>query len=556
MAAKRVGDASWRREVGAAGPDPQRRRAALEAARLRYGGLSATGRKKLLDELELLTGYHRKSLLRLLNRRPPPTPDGVGAMEEPSELKPHPRRRYGPEAAAALVPLWEASDRLCGKRLAALLPLLVESLEQHGHLVLEPAVREQVLAMSSATIDRLLAPIRKASGGNNWRRPPRAYSGVRRRVPVRTFKGWDDHHEPGWLEIDLVAHCGGRMQGPFLWTLMATDIATGWSESVPILVRDGAVVLTALQLVRRQLPFPLRGIDADNDPVFMNSLMEAWCACPGHQIVLTRSRAYQSNDQAWVEQKNGMLVRRVVGYQRLEGLEAGQVLGELYGALRLFTNLFQPSFKLKSSERDGGRIKRQHHPPRTPLQRLIKSGALPQEEAEALRDQQRRTDPVALLGTIRRCQGQLAVLASGQHGSQEQSAKTARDLAAENRSLEVFLGGLQSLWHSSQPRRRKPKPRTGKRSRPDPFEPDVVMIEQWLEAEPLIRAKTLLERLIQHNPKRYGESHLRTLQRRLRGYRLQRIEREMDQMLAAQPRDQEEAEAEKTAVLPSVNENG
>ena len=353
-----------------------------------------------------------------------------------------------------------------------------------------------------------------------------------------------------------MAHCGGRMQGPFLWTLMATDIATGWSESVPILVRDGAVVLTALQLVRRQLPFPLRGIDADNDPVFMNSLMEAWCACPGHQIVLTRSRAYQSNDQAWVEQKNGMLVRRVVGYQRLEGLEAGQVLGELYGALRLFTNLFQPSFKLKSSERDGGRIKRQHHPPRTPLQRLIKSGALPQEEAEALRDQQRRTDPVALLGTIRRCQGQLAVLASGQHGSQEQSAKTARDLAAENRSLEVFLGGLQSLWHSSQPRRRKPKPRTGKRSRPDPFEPDVVMIEQWLEAEPLIRAKTLLERLIQHNPKRYGESHLRTLQRRLRGYRLQRIEREMDQMLAAQPRDQEEAEAEKTAVLPSVNENG
>jgi hypothetical protein len=100
---------------------------------------------------------------------------------------------------------------------------------------------------------------------------------------------------------------------------------------------------------------------------------------PGHQIVLTRSRAYQSNDQAWVEQKNGMLVRRVVGYQRLEGLEAAQVLGELYGALRLFTNLFQPSFKLKSSERDGGRIKRQHHPPRTPLQRLIKSAVAARE---------------------------------------------------------------------------------------------------------------------------------------------------------------------------------
>ncbi|WP_094556956.1 hypothetical protein [Synechococcus sp. 1G10] len=162
---------------------------------------------------------------------------------------------------------------------------------------------------------------------------------------MRTFKGWEDHHDPGWLEIDLVAHCGGRMEGRFLWTLMATDIATGWSESLPIVMRDGAVVL----------PDQLRGIDADNDPVFMNSLMEAWCNRPGHEVVLTRSRAYKSNNQAWVEQKNGMLVRRVVGYQRLVGLEAAQVLGELYGALRLFTKLFQPSCKLKSSERDGGR---------------------------------------------------------------------------------------------------------------------------------------------------------------------------------------------------------
>jgi hypothetical protein len=147
---------------------------------------------------------------------------------------------------------------------------------------------------------------------------------------------------------------------------MATDILTGWSESLPILMRDGALVLTALQLIRRQLPFPLRGIDADNDPVFMNSLMEAW-----------------------VEQKNGMLVRRVVGYQRLVSLEAAQVLGELYGALRLFTNLFQPSFKLKSSERDGGRIKRQHHPPRTPLQRLLATGQVSEEKTAQLRELQR-----------------------------------------------------------------------------------------------------------------------------------------------------------------------
>jgi len=469
-------------------------------------------------------------------------------------VKPHHRRRYGPDVVEALVPLWEASDRLCGKRLQALLPLLVESLESHGHLSLEPEVRELLLAMSSATIDRLLAPIRKASGGNGWRRPPRAYSAVRRRVPVRTFKGWDDHSDPGWLEIDLVAHCGGRMEGRFLWTLMATDIATGWSESLPIVMRDGAVVLTALQLIRRQLPFPLRGIDADNDPVVgppvdcvdVNSLMEAWCDRPGQQIVLTRSRACKSNDQAWVghpkqsremnprdclgtpvEQKNGMLVRRVVGYQRLVSLESAQVLGELYGALRLFTNLFQPSFKLKSSERDGGRIKRQHHPPRTPLQRLLATGQVSEEKTAQLRELQRRTDPLALLETIRRCQGQLALLASGEQDAGLGAESGRADRTQESRALEVFLGDLQTLWHASQPRRRKPRTRSGKRTRPDPFEADVALIEEWLEAEPLLGSRALMERLVAHDPERYSDRQMRTLQRRLRGHRLRRIEAEM-----------------------------
>ena len=512
--------------VVVAGSDRQSRRLTLEAARRRYGGLSAAGKRRLLDELQELTGYHRKSLLRLLNRPEPPTAAELeGAPAEPE--KPHHRRRYGPEVVAALVPLWEASDRLCGKRLQALLPLLVESLEIHGHLSLEPSVRESLLAMSSATIDRLLAPIRKASGGNGWRRPPRAYSAVRRRVPVRTFKGWEDHRDPGWLEIDLVAHCGGRMEGRFLWTLMATDIATGWSESLPILMRDGAVVITALQLIRRQLPFPLRGIDADNDPVFMNRLMEAWCDRPGQEIVLTRSRAYKSNDQAWVEQKNGMLVRRVVGYQRLVSLEAAQVLGELYGALRLFTNLFQPSFKLKSSERDGGRIKRQHHPPRTPLQRLLATGQVSEEKAAQLRELQRGTDPLVLLETVRRCQGQLALLASGEQDAGLGPGAGGADRTSESRSLEVFLGDLQTLWNASQPRRRKSRTRTGKRSRPDPFEADVALIEDWLEAEPLLGSRELMARLVAHDPERYSDRQMRTLQRRLRGHRLRRIEAEM-----------------------------
>jgi hypothetical protein len=538
------------RKVGASGPDPQRRRAALAAARQRYGGLSAAGKRRLLDELQQLTGYHRKSLLRSLNRQEPPKPgrSHAGALE-----RPHHRRRYGPEVLEALLPLWEASDRLCGKRLQALLPLLVASLERHGHMNLEPDMREKVLSMSSATIDRLLSPIRKASGGNGWRRPPRAYSAVRRRVPVRTFKGWEDHHDPGWLEIDLVAHCGGRMEGRFLWTLVATDIATGWSESLPLLQRDGAVVLMALQLIRRQLPFPLRGIDADNDPVFMNTLMEAWCDRPEDRIKLTRSRAYKSNDQAWVEQKNGVLVRRVVGYERLVGLEAARLLGELYAALRLFTNLFQPSFKLKSSVREGGRIKRQHHPPRTPLQRLLATGQVSKEKARALQELQQSSDPMALLETIRRHQAQLALLASGEQASNPGGTTTAlADPDAENRSLESFLSGLQLLWKDSQPRPKRAKPRTGKRTRIDPFEADAERIRQWLAEEPIVTPKELMQRLIKKDPERYGMRHLRTMQRRVSGYRLAQIERELQETLEPRQGLEQPMGKAESPVLPGV----
>jgi hypothetical protein len=150
----------------------------------------------------------------------------------------------------ALAPLWEASDRLFGKRLQALLPLLLETLERHGHLALDLEVREKLLTISSATTDRLLSPVRKTSA-------------VQLRTPVQ-FNGWGALQEAGWLEIDLVAHCGKWMEARFLWPLVATDIATGWSECLPLLNRDGASVMAALRMLEELLPFPLLGIDVGN----------------------------------------------------------------------------------------------------------------------------------------------------------------------------------------------------------------------------------------------------------------------------------------------------
>jgi hypothetical protein len=519
------------RKGRAAGPDPQRRRAAMGAARRRCGGLSPAGKKALVDELVAITGYHRKSVLRALNRRP--AGDGARAGDGPPER--HHRCVYGPEVVEALVPLWEASDRLCGKRLTALLPLLVESLERHGHLALEPGVRQKLLTISSATIDRLLAPVRKSSPANGWRRPPRARSAVARRTPVRTFNGWGKVSQAGWLEIDLVAHCGKWMEGRFLWTLVATDIATGWSECLPLLSRDGASVMAALRLLEDLLPFPLRGIDVDNDGAFMNAQLEAWCEKHRPRIELTRSRAYQSNDQAWVEQKNGMLIRRVIGYQRLGGLVAAELLGELYGALRLFTNLFQPSFKLKETLREGARLRRRHHPPRTPQQRLLALGQLSSRQKQALEEVQHTSYPVALLETIRRCQASLASLAAGVQSQEPEPGSGAIDpelLSKEQRTLSRFLRNLQVLWQNSQPH---PEPRQKRRYTPRPrtlFAEHQPLIGQWLE-EGTANAAEILRRLIRLAPEQYHEGQLRSMERRVREWRCARAEQLLEGMRAA-----------------------
>lgn len=222
---------------------------------MRSGGLSASGKKALVDKLVVITGYHRKSVLCALSRKTIPA-DGDGDCAEPYR---HHRCRYGPEVMKALV------------------PLLLESIARYGHLALDLEVRENLLTISSATIDRLLAPVRKSRLGNGWRRPPRGRTAMQRRTPVRTFNGWGDVSEAGLLEIDLVAHRGRWMEGRFLWTLVATDIATGWSECLPLLSRDGGSVMAALRMLEELLPFPLRVIVVDNDGAFLNSPLKQWC---------------------------------------------------------------------------------------------------------------------------------------------------------------------------------------------------------------------------------------------------------------------------------------
>ena len=304
----------------------------VQAIRGRYRTGSADGKGRILDEFVALTGYHRKHAIRVLNGL-----TGTRTSTRRGRL-----RLYDEAVHQALVVFWEASDRICGKRLKPLLPILLPALERHGHLSLDPAVREQLLAVSASTIDRMLSNARASTGGRRAR--AKTTLAVRRRVPVRTFADW---HEPapGFVEADLVVHCGESMAGSFASTLVLTDIASGWTECLVLLVREGSLIVDALERLRVTLPFPLQGIDTDNGSEFINELLITFCT--DHGIEFTRSRPYRKNDQAWVEQKNGSVVRRLVGYGRLEGVAAGEALSRLYSASRLFVNFFQPSVQTR-----------------------------------------------------------------------------------------------------------------------------------------------------------------------------------------------------------------
>jgi hypothetical protein len=473
----------------------QTRRELLEALRERYANASKIEKTKILDEFIDIAGCHRKHAIRLLTGVDPVTPDAPRLG----------RTIYSEAVREALVVLWEAADRICGKRLKAILPGLISAMERHGHLALDPDVRQLLLAASPATIDRLLAPIRGTAGHRRKRKPTTKSS---REIPVRTFADWNEP-APGFLEVDFVAHGGDSMQGTFLWSLVATDVCSGWTEAVPLVAREQSLVVEGLEVIRRQFPVPVLGIDSDNDSAFINETLQGYCE--EQQIEFTRSRPYKKNDQAWIEQKNGSVIRRFVGYRRFSGLIAGQCLARLYRMVRLYVNYFQPSFKLLSKTRDGAKIKKRYHKPATPCARLLAHASVSDAAKEALRAELAPLDPAELLHQIREGQAALAALGSGDlcHGPERQS-------------LEEFLATLPELWREGEVRpthRNESSSPRAWRTRKDPFEEVWPEILVWLQHDPDSTAKTLMERLHQVYPGRFPDGQLRTLQRRIREWR-------------------------------------
>ena len=363
-------------------------REVVRRKRKEYQKASKGGKKRLLDELEALIGYHRKSLIRLLAQ-------ARGGKKQP--VKRATRESRYEVIRPKLKVLWATSFYACGKRLAPFLPELTAVMKRCGEIVTTPGEEALLTSISAATIDRMLVGERKALGvrGRTLTKPGTL---LRSKIPIRTFADWDEN-EPGFLEIDLVGHCGGSGVGEFLYTLDMTDVYSGWTVLGGMKGRGERGALAAVKRASGYLPFPVKGIDSDNDSAFINHHMNKYCA--EERITFTRSREYKKNDQCHVEQKNWSVVRQFIGYRRFETDEELSVLQSIYPLIMRYHNFFSPTMRLCRKERDGSKVTKRYSVATTPHQKLMNSdGHIDDAAKEALKKEYESINPAELLREI------------------------------------------------------------------------------------------------------------------------------------------------------------
>ncbi len=288
----------------------QMRREFLISVREQYQQSDWLEKGKILDGFVAASGYDRKYAIKLLNSN--------------NEMNRLPKQRqsrvkYDKQVKQALVEVWYTANQICSKRLVPFIPELVRVMERNGHLNISDDVREKLLSISRSTVDRIINIEKHRTGKSISTTTPGSL--FKHLIQVRTFADWDDI-TVGFLEADLVAHCGGDTKGSFLNTLTLTDISTGWTECLPLIRKSSGDVIIGLKLAQNLLPFPLLGFDTDNGSEFINH--EVLDFCEDNKITFTRSRAYRKNDQAHVEQKNGSIVRRLLVMNGLKEEQRGK----------------------------------------------------------------------------------------------------------------------------------------------------------------------------------------------------------------------------------------
>lgn len=358
----------------------------IEVHKFKYLNSTKKEKKLIIDIICESTGLSRDRTTRLLN--------GSSKRIGKSKNKESRGRKvfYDSTLIFNLEKIWILTDFSCGKRLKESLPQMIDALERHNELILESSVKNKLLTMSASTIDRLLkhSKQRFSVNGKSTTKPGTL---LKKDIKLRLGSEWDDA-VPGYVEIDLVAHCGETVLGSYLNTLDVTDICTGWTETIAVLTKAERYVFNGLMEIESKAPFNYLGIDSDNGSEFINNHLYRYCL--KNEICFTRSRPYKKNDGCHVEQKNWQIIRRNIGYERYEGQLALDIMNNYYSLLRLYTNFFLTQTKLIKKIRVGSKIIKKYEIPKTPYQRILESNHIPDIKKEELKKIFFSLNPAAL----------------------------------------------------------------------------------------------------------------------------------------------------------------
>lgn len=357
----------------------------LQQAYQRYHKAIKRQKAVILDEFMANCSYkNRKYAIRILNASP---------SEKRESSRKHPGHvLYQSKTIDIAEAIWKASGYLCGARLKEAIPLWLPSARKRFHAT--PQIEKELRSISSRQLDNRLAERKKQFKKRIYKVTRPGYL-LKAMIPIRT-SNWDIKL-PGYMEIDLVAHCGSSNEGQYIHTLNATDIQTGWVERVAVMGKGKTGILNGVFDIKHNLPVRLRGIDSDNGDEFINYQLLDFCKKSRPPITFTRGRAYKKNDNAYIEQKNRTHVRQIFGWDRYETQEALEAMNDLYDhELRVFQNLFQPSMKLREKTQVGSKWIRKYDQPTTPFQRVMESGKYNKVKVKKLKELLKSLDPFEL----------------------------------------------------------------------------------------------------------------------------------------------------------------
>ena len=491
----------------------------LNKIKEKYKKVRKKDKAKIIDHIIDLTGYDRKYAIHQLNK---------------DEIKLERKKRvvtnlkYTKYLKEQLIKVWYASNKICSKRLAPFLSEMLGVLERTNHIKLTDAQRFLLKNISPSTIDRLLKGERKKIG-KKGRSSTNSSSLLKHSIKVKTFN-CEEEPEPGYFEADLVAHCGGNCGGEFLNTLVMTDIHSQWTEFFPLISKSSEEVISALIEAKQRIPLLILGFDTDNGSEFINNALLSFCT--ENTIKFTRSRAYKKNDQAHVEEKNGSIIRKVIGYDRFEGLAAESALSDLYKVLRLYINYFQPSLKLESKKRDGGKVTKRYDKAKTPYRRIMNS-SIDQLIKDRVTIEYNSLDPVSLLSQIQELQERFWKHAweKQQHVQQEYNAllkginSDINEVANNSKTIDSKkekVSELKSIELKTYKSRKKQRKKVERKSTiegkcfKDVWKDD---IEPELENNNGITATDVMNKLLEKYPDKFHEGQIRTLQRKISKWR-------------------------------------